>query len=150
MTEIELKSRYEIKMEKYIKKIQIESRVMGDLAMNHILPTAILYQNRLIDNARGLKEVIDSKSYVKLSKNQTNAIKYISDHISAIKENVEAMIEARKRANKIKDIKEKAYTYRDEVMIYFDSIRYHVDKLEFMIDDELWPLPKYRELLFIR
>jgi glutamine synthetase len=150
MTEVELRSRYEIKMEKYIKKIQIESRVMGDLATNHILPTAILYQNRLIDNARGLKEVIDSKSYVKLSKNQTNAIKYISNHISAIKENVEAMIEARKRANKIKDIKEKAIAYRDDVMIYFDSIRYHVDKLEFMIDDELWPLPKYRELLFIR
>ena len=150
MTEVELRSRYEIKMEKYIKKIQIESRVMGDLAMNHILPTAILYQNRLIDNARGLKEVIDSKSYVKLSKNQTNAIKYISNHISAIKENVEAMIEARKRSNKITNIKEKAIAYRDDVMVYFDSIRYHVDKLEFMIDDELWPLPKYRELLFIR
>ncbi|RLD32262.1 MAG: glutamine synthetase type III, partial [Bacteroidetes bacterium] len=150
MSKKELMSRYEMKLEKYIKKVQIEARVMGDLAINHILPTAILYQNRLIENTRGLKEVIDSKSFVKLAKNQTNAIKFISDHISAIKENVENMIEARKRANKIEHTYDKAIAYRDEVMVYFDSIRYHVDKLEFMIDDELWPLPKYRELLFIR
>ena len=150
MNKRELSSRYEMKLEKYIKKVQIESRVMGDLAINHILPTAILYQNRLIENTKGLKEVIDSKSFVKLAKNQTNAIKYISDHISAIKENVEEMIEARKRANKIDNAYDKAVAYRDEVMVYFNSIRYHVDKLEFMVDDELWPLPKYRELLFIR
>jgi len=146
----ELESRYELKLEKYIKKVQIEARVMGDLAINHILPTAILYQNRLIENTRGLKEVLDSKTFVKLSKNQLNAIKYISDHISEIKEQVEAMIEARKKANLIEGQYEKAIAYRDTVMIYFDGIRYHVDKLEFLVDDELWPLPKYRELLFMR
>ncbi|MCB2207601.1 MAG: glutamine synthetase III [Bacteroidetes bacterium] len=150
MSKKELESRYELKLEKYIKKVQIEARVMGDLAINHILPTAILYQNRLIENTRGLKEVLDSKTFVKLSKNQLNAIKYISDHISAIKEQVEAMIEARKKANVIEDQYEKAVAYRDTVMIYFDGIRYHVDKLEFLVDDELWPLPKYRELLFMR
>ncbi len=150
MDKKELESRYEMKLEKYIKKVQIEARVMGDLAINHILPTAILYQNRLIENARGLKEVLDSKSFVKLSKNQLNSIKYISNHISAIKESVEAMIEARKKANVIDNAYEKATAYRDTVMIYFEDIRYHVDKLEFLVDDELWPLPKYRELLFIR
>jgi glutamine synthetase len=150
MSKKELESRYELKLEKYIKKVQIEARVMGDLAINHILPTAILYQNRLIENTRGLKEVLDSKTFVKLSKNQLNAIKYISEHISAIKEQVEAMIEARKNANIIEDQYDKAVAYRDTVMIYFDGIRYHVDKLEFLVDDELWPLPKYRELLFMR
>ncbi len=150
MSRKELESRYELKLEKYIKKVQIEARVMGDLAINHILPTAILYQNRLIENTRGLKEVLDSKTFVKLSKNQLNAIKYISDHISSIKEQVEAMIDARKKANIIEDQYEKAIAYRDTVMVYFDGIRYHVDKLEFLVDDELWPLPKYRELLFMR
>jgi glutamine synthetase len=150
MSRKELESRYELKLEKYIKKVQIEARVMGDLAINHILPTAILYQNRLIENTRGLKEVLDSKTFVKLSKNQLNAIKYISDHISSIKEQVEAMIDARKKANIIEDQYEKAVAYRDTVMVYFDGIRYHVDKLEFLVDDELWPLPKYRELLFMR
>jgi len=150
MSKVELESRYDLKLEKYIKKVQIEARVMGDLAINHILPTAILYQNRLIENTRGLKEVLDSKSYVKLSKNQLNAIKYISDHISSIKEQVEAMIEARKKANIIEDQYKKAVAYRDTVMVFFEGIRYHVDKLEFLVDDELWPLPKYRELLFMR
>lgn len=150
MNKIELDSRYDLKLEKYIKKLQIEARVMGDLAINHIIPTAILYQNRLIENTRGLKEVLDSKSYVKLSKNQLNAIKYISEHISEIKEHVEAMIEARKKANVIEDQYKKAVAYRDTVKVHFENIRYHVDKLEFLVDDELWPLPKYRELLFMR
>ncbi len=150
MNSTELKARYEIKLEKYIKKLQIESRVLGDIATNHILPTAIAYQNRLIDNAKGLKEVLDTKTYVTLSRNQLNAIKYISEHIAAIKDYTNEMVEARKAANKIEDLTEKAEVYRDTVKIYFDKIRYHVDKLEFMVDDELWPLPKYRELLFIR
>ncbi len=150
MNKTELEARYEIKLEKYIKKLQIESRVLGDLATNHILPTAIAYQNRLIENAKGLKEVLDSKTFVTLSRNQLNAIKFISEHIAAIKDLTEAMVEARKKANVIEDSAEKAAAYRDTVMIYFDKIRYHVDKLEFMVDDELWPLPKYRELLFIR
>jgi len=150
MNETEIKARYEIKLEKYIKKLQIESRVLGDLATNHILPTAISYQNRLIENARGLKEVLDSKTYVNLSLNQLNAIKYISEHIAAIKDYTEAMIAARKKANTIKVNEQKAAAYRDKVMVFFDKIRYHVDKLELLVDDDLWPLPKYRELLFIR
>jgi len=150
MNKKELEARYEIKIEKYIKKLQIESRVMGDLAINHILPTAIQYQNRLIENARGLKEVLDSKSFVKLSKNQLNSIKEISNHISNIKQDVESMVEARKVANKIEDFYEKAIAYRDISRNFFPSIRTHVDKLELLVDDEIWPLPKYRELLFIK
>jgi len=148
MSKTELEARYSIKLEKYTKKLQIESRVMGDLATNHILPTAIHYQNRLIENAKGLKEVLDSKSFVKLSKNQLNTIKDISNHISEIKEYVELMTEARKVANKIEDDLQKAMAYKDNVRIYFDKVRYHVDKLEMLVDDEMWPLPKYRELLF--
>lgn len=150
MTKTELQARYEIKLEKYIKKIQIESRVMGDLAINHILPTAIQYQNRLIENAKGLKEVLDQKSFVKLSRNQLNSIKEISNHISAIKEEVENMIASRKKANRISDLQEQANAYQRIVADYFDEIRTHVDKLELLVDDEIWPLPKYRELLFIR
>ncbi len=150
MSETELKARFEIKLEKYIKKLQIESRVMGDLAINHILPTAIQYQNRLIENARGLKEVLDSKSFVKLSRNQLNTIKEISDHIASIKEMSIQMLEARKKANRVTDTFEQANAYKENVLVYFDKIRYHVDKLELLVDDELWPLPKYRELLFIK
>ncbi len=148
MSEKELEARYSIKLEKYTKKIQIESRVIGDLATNHILPTAIVYQNRLIENAKGLKEVLDSKSFVKLSKNQLNTIKEISNHISEIKEYVEQMVDARKAANNIEDDFDKAMAYKNFVVPFFDDIRYHVDKLEMLVDDEIWPLPKYRELLF--
>ena len=150
MNRTELEARYEIKMEKYIKKIQIESRVMGDIAINHILPTAIKYQNILIDNAKGLKDVLDSKTYVKLSRNQLNTIRQISEHISGVKEKVDNMVEARKVANRIEDITEQGFAYREDVMKYFDGIRYHVDKLELLVDNELWPLPKYRELLFLK
>jgi glutamine synthetase len=150
MNKKELDARYEIKLEKYTKKIQIESRVMGDLAINHILPTASQYQNRLIENAKGLKEVLDSKSFVKLSRNQLNTIKEISDHIATIKEDVEKMVEARKKANKIEDSAKKADAYKENVFPFFEGIRYHVDKLELLVDDEIWPLPKYRELLFIK
>lgn len=150
MSRTELEARYAIKLEKYTKKIQIESRIMGDLATNHILPTAIHYQNRLIENAKGLKEVLDSKSFVKLSKNQLYTIKDISNHISAIKDYVELMIEARRTANRIDDVYEKAVAYKDNVRGYFKDIRNHVDKLEMLVDDEMWPLPKYRELLFIK
>ncbi len=150
MNETELQARYEIKMEKYVKKVQIESRVLGDLALNHILPTAIQYQNRLIRNAQGLKEVLDSKSFVKLSRGQLNSIKEISDHISSIKEGIAQMTEARKKANAIEDISKRAFAYKDTVLPYFEEIRRHVDKLEMLVDDEIWPLPKYRELLFMR
>jgi len=150
MSRTELEARYAIKLEKYTKKIQIESRIISDLATNHILPTAIHYQNRLIENAKGLKEVLDSKSFVKLSKNQLNTIKDISNHISEIKDGVEQMIEARKVANRIDDIYQRALSYKNDVRGHFEAIRNHVDKLEMLVDDELWPLPKYRELLFIK
>ena len=147
---VELKARHEIKLENYTKKLQIQSRVMGDLAVNHILPTAIQYQNRLIENARGLKEVLDSKTFVKLSRNQLNTIKEISDHVSNIKEYVAEMVESRRIANRIDDIEHRAEAYKNMVLPYFDKIRNHVDKLELLVDDEIWPLPKYRELLFLK
>lgn len=150
MTRRELEARYEIKLDKYIRKIQIESRLMGDLSINHIIPTAIKYQNTLIENARGLKDVLDSKTFVKLSRNQLQNIKEISEHIASIREYVEEMTEARKVANKIEIEADKAMDYCYKVKPYFEKIRYHVDKLEMLIDDQLWPLPKYRELLFIK
>ncbi|UBM61929.1 glutamine synthetase III [Candidatus Sulfidibacterium hydrothermale] len=146
----ELLARNEIKLEKYIKKIQIEARVLGDLAVNHILPTAIQYQNRLIENAKGLKEILDAKSFQQLSKNEVSTIKEISDHVAGIKEGVSEMVEARKKANAIENTLEKAVAYRDTVLSRFEDIRRHVDKLELLVDDNLWPLPKYRELLFIK
>ncbi|HDO06330.1 MAG TPA: glutamine synthetase type III [Bacteroidetes bacterium] len=150
LSRTELLARNEIKLEKYIKKIQIEARVLGDLAINHILPTAIQYQNRLIENTKGLQDVLDSKTYVQLSRNQLNTIKEISNHVNSIKEGVEEMIEARKKANVVTDYSQKAIAYRDEVLPCFADIRGHVDKLELMVDDNLWPLPKYRELLFLK
>lgn len=146
----ELHARYEIQLENYAKKMQIESRLIGDLAKNHIIPTAIRYQNTLIDNARGLKEVLDAKSYVKLSKNQVDTIREISDHIATIKTNVDLMLEERKKANRKGTVEEKSLAYNELVRPYFDVIRYHVDKLELLVDDELWPLPKYREILFLK
>ncbi len=150
LSERELKARYEIKLENYVKKIQIESRVIGDLAKNHIIPIAVKYQNTLIENARGLSEVLDSKTYVKLSRLQLSTIREISEHITEIKTNVDAMLEERKKANRLESFEEAAAAYNKNVMSYFDVIRRHVDKLELLVDDELWPLPKYRELLFIR
>lgn len=146
----EMQARYEINLENYIKKLQIESRVMGDLATNHIIPTAIRYQNTLIENVRGLQEVLDNKTFVRLSNNQLLNIKEISEHISIIRTLVNDMIDARKVVNKADNVAEMAGNYRESVLPFFDKIRYHVDKLEFLVDDELWPLPKYRELLFIK
>lgn len=150
LTERELHARYEIKLEEFVRKLQIESRLMGDLAKNHIIPTAIRYQNTLIENAMGLKEVLDSKTYVKLSKNQVDTIKEISGHISEIKTNVDLMLQERKNANRIPTLREMAYAYDEKVKSYFEVIRYHVDKLELLVDDELWPLPKYREMMFFK
>lgn len=144
----ELEARHEIELEKYIKKVQIESRVMGDLATNHILPAAISYQNRLIENVRGLKDIgLDNNSFT----TQRQVLEKISDHIQMISKNVSEMIEARKSANNITEIREKAISYQSEVKDkYFDLIRYHVDKLELLVADDQWTLPKYRELLFLR
>ncbi len=146
----ELLARYEIQLENYTKKIQIESRVMGDLAKNHIIPIAIRYQNTLIENVKGLKDVLDSKTFVKLSRNQMQTIKEISEHVEEIKEKVAQMLDERKKANKIEDFAKQALAYNQKVMPYLQLIRTHVDELELMVDDELWPLPKYRELLFIK
>ena len=145
MSEKEMEARVEIKLEAYIKRVQIEARVMGDLAMNHIVPTAIAYQNKLIVNANGLKGLgVDNNAVVQ-------TIKEISNHIEVIKTNVRAMIEERKRLNKITDTHKRAVGYADEIKEkYFEVIRDSVDKLELLVDNEDWPLVKYRELLFIR
>jgi glutamine synthetase len=145
MSEKEVEARVEIKLEAYIKRVQIEARVMGDLAMNHIVPTAIAYQNKLIINANGLKGLgVDNKAVVQ-------TIKEISNHIELIKTNVRAMIEERKRLNKISDTHKRAIGYADDIKEkYFEVIRDSVDKLELLVDNEDWPLVKYRELLFIR
>ncbi|ELR73583.1 Glutamine synthetase type III, GlnN [Fulvivirga imtechensis AK7] len=145
LTDRELEARNEIRWESYIMKIQIESRVMGDLALNHIVPTAIAYQNKLIENANGLKGLnINNKEVVK-------TIETISGYIETLKREVYNMTEERKRLNKLTDSREKAIGYCDDVKgKYFDKIRYAVDKLELMVDDEDWPLVKYREMLFLR
>lgn len=143
----ELEARHEILLENYTKKIQIEARVIGDLASTYILPAAIKYQNILIENIKGLKEIgFDESSY----DSQIQISKKISEHINVINKKVKAMIEARKVANEIPDSREKAMQYCDEVRKHFDEIRYHTDKLELLVDDEYWELPKYRELLFLR
>ncbi len=146
----ELEARRLIRLEKFIKKVQIESRVLGDMANNHIIPIAIRYQNTLIDNVKGLKEILDLQTYGKVSKNELEIITNISHHISEIKRGVDKMINERKVANKLEDEEAKAIAYDTKVRITAESIRTHIDKLELLIDDELWPLPKYRELLFIR
>ncbi len=150
LTKRELVARHEIRLENYTKKIQIESRVLSDLAGNHVIPVAIRYQNTLIENVKGLKQVLDLKTYGKLTQNQMETITEISEHIDKIKTYLNEMMEARKNANHIQGPEEKAFAYCDTVFPYFEKIRYHADKLELLIDDELWPLPKYRELLFTR
>lgn len=141
----ELHARHEIMLENYIKKVQIESRVIGDLALNHVIPTSILYQNKLIENANGLAGLgLDNTAAI-------GTIKEISKHLESIQKNVYAMIEARKQLNKEEDIVKRAKSYCTEIKeAYFDKIRYAVDKLELVVDDELWPLVKYREMLFIK
>ena len=145
LNHVELHARHEIELEAYIKKVQIESRVMGDLALNHIIPTAILYQNKLIENANGLKGLgLDHTAAV-------DSIKEISRHLATLQSDVNAMTEARKQLNKEEDVTKRAKAYQSQVKeVYFDKIRYAVDKLELLVDDESWPLVKYRELLFIR
>ncbi len=149
-TRREMEARYEIHLENYVKKIQIEARIMGDLAVNHIIPAAIKYQNLLIHNLKGLKELFAPTEYDKLSENNKKTIVEISEHIREIANNVEAMIEERKIANKTESVEEKSKAYNEKVLPFFEIIRDNIDKLEIMIDDELWSLPKYRELLFFR
>lgn len=148
--ENELMSRIEVELEKYTKKIQIESRVLGDLAINHIVPIAVAYQNRLLDNLRGLKEIFTPEEYEEMSADRKELVKEISHRVTSIKVLVRDMTEARKVANHLESQIEKAYSYEDHVRPYLDEIRDHIDHLEMEIDDEIWPLPKYRELLFAK
>ncbi len=149
MNKVEVESRYEIEMEEYALRIQIEGRVLGDVARNHVVPTAVKYQNILIENVRGLKEIYGA-GFKKLAKEQLNLIEEISNHLEGINSNVTSMTNERKKANNIENIEKKASTYCNKVKPLFDDIRYHADKLELLIDDELWPLTKYRELLFTK
>ena len=150
MTERELKARNEVKWETYTKKIQIEARVLGDLAMNHIIPVATEYQSRLIDNVYKLKGLFCEEKAAKLSGENLKLIEEIADRTIFITEHVNNMVDARKVANKITDEREKAIAYHDRIAPMLDEIRYHIDKLELIVDNEMWPLPKYREMLFIR
>ena len=150
LSEVELDARHEIELHSYVLKIQIESRVCGDLAVNHIIPAAINYQNRLLENVRGLREVLGAEKAKKAAATQVELIEETSEHIGKLKTLTDAMIEARKKANTIEDHREKAIAYCDQVRPFLDQIRYHADKLELLVDDELWPLPKMRELLFTR
>jgi glutamine synthetase len=149
MNDKEIRARHEIELQAYSLRIQIEGRVLGDIAMNHVIPTAVNYQNTLIRNVRGLKEVF-GKEFESVAKEQIDLIRRISGHISEITSKTTAMVDERRKANKVLDEEKKATMYCKKVKPYFEEIRYHCDKLELMIDDELWPLVKYREMLFTR
>ncbi len=150
-SKVELEARNEVKWEMYTKKIQIEARVLGDLAINHIIPVATRYQSILVDNLVKIKHLFsDEKKAEKIVAQDLVTIEKISDHMSIIKEEVDKMVQARKKANRIENEREKAIAYHDTVAPCMEVIRYHIDKLELMVDNEMWPLPKYRELLFIR
>ena len=148
--EKELEARNEVKWETYTKKIQIEARVLGDLALNHIIPVATRYQSLLLDNVYKVTKIYDKEKAAKLSAQDSAIIEKLADLIDKIEVNVQKMVEARKVANRITSEREKAIAYHDTVLPYFDVIRYNADKLEMIVDDEMWTLPKYRELLFIR
>ncbi len=150
LTDRELESRVEVELEKFTKKLQIEARVLGDLAINHIVPTAVNYMTSLVENVRGLREIFDDNEYLRLAGARKDLIIKISDHITMIKKLVAEMIEERRKANVITDLYSKATAYESKVKPYLDEIRTHIDKLELVVDNELWPLPKYRELLFTR
>jgi glutamine synthetase len=149
MNHVEVEARYEIELEEYTKKIQIEGRVLGDISLNHVIPTAIRYQNTLIENVKGLKEIFGTE-FEKIAKEQIRLIKEISVHIEGINSKVEEMTNARKKANALTGAQETAETYCNKVKPYFEIIRDHCDKLELLIDDEIWTLTKYRELLFTK
>jgi glutamine synthetase len=149
-SERELESRVEVEYEKFVKKMQIQARVLGDLAINHIVPIAMRYMTSLLDNVRGLKEVFNEIEFERLAGARKEMIVVISDHISAIKRLVNEMIEERRKANIIPGAYDKAIAYEKNVKPYLEEIRDHIDKLELIVDNEMWPLPKYRELLFTR
>ena len=146
----ELHARQEIEFENYILKLQIEARLINDISQSHILPAVVTYQNRLIQNAQGLISVLGEKGGKAAAKSQIELIEEISEHLNGLKTKCDAMLEARKVANDIENIEDRAIAYCDKVKVYFEEIRYHADKLELLVDDELWPLPKFREMLFTR
>ena len=149
-SKVELEARNEVKWEIYTKKLQIEARVLGDLALNHIIPVATRYQSVLLDNVYKIKNLFPKEDGEVIAKRDLEQIKKMEEHMLIIKDKVNEMVESRKVANRIESEREKAIAYHDTVLPLFDVIRYHIDKLELMVDDEIWPLPKYRELLFIR
>ena len=149
MTETELRARNEIKWEMYTKKIQIEARVLGDLALNHIIPTATTYQSSLLDNVIKMEQVIGKEEGDRLSAQNIELVKQMAQHVAEIRRLVDEMVERRKVANRIASEREKAIAYHDTVAPMLESIRHHIDQLELVVDNELWTLPKYRELLFI-
>ena len=150
LSKVELYARNEVKWEIYAKKIQIEARVLGDLAINHIVPVATRYQSLLLDNVFKIKSLFPAEKVDLIAEQDMEVIEKIAGHLLIIKEKVHKMVEARKVANKIDGKREKAIAYHDTVAPFLDEIRYHIDKLELVVDNEMWPLPKYRELLFIR
>ncbi|MDR1556056.1 MAG: glutamine synthetase III [Tannerellaceae bacterium] len=150
LNEVELQARNEVKWEQYTKKVQIEARVLGDLAMNHIIPVGIRYKGMLLDNVSKTKILYDEAKASEVAAQDKEIIDDITKHLNIIKQQVDEMVEARKEANKIENEREKALAYCEKIVPYLDEIRYHIDKLEWTVDDEMWTLPKYRELLFIR
>jgi glutamine synthetase len=150
LTEREIEARYEVLNETYVKKLQIEARVLGDLATNHIIPTAIKFQNSLIENVLGLKKLFGEDEYKALSSEQIEIIRKVSGYIQTLREDVKGIKEARKKINAIEEVSEKALAYAEHIYPYMEKLRVSADKLEMLVDDELWPLPKYRELLFLR
>ncbi len=150
-SEAEMEARVEVEMEKFTKKIQIEGRVLGDLALNHIVPTAVAYQNRLLENLCGLQKIFqDPDEYGRLTKDRKELVCDISAHVTAIKKEVREMTEQRRLANELESYRDRAFAYQEHVFPLLESIRCHIDELEMEVDDEIWPLPKYRELLFIK
>lgn len=147
LTKDEVEARYEVLNETYVKKLQIEARVIGDICLNHVLPAAVKYQNVLIENVKGVKEIFGDE-YKDLCQSEFSTLKKISSYINAITKDVESLVESRKKANKITDIAERAKVYSREVKSWMDKVRDSADHLEMLVDDEMWPLPKYRELLF--
>jgi glutamine synthetase len=149
MNHVEVEARYEIELEEYTKKIQIEGRVLGDISKNHVIPTAIKYQNTLIANVKGLKDIFGA-DFETIAKEQINLIKEISGHIEGINSKVEEMTDERRKANTLTNAQEMAEAYCNKVKPYFEIIRNHCDKLELLVDNEIWTLTKYRELLFTK
>ncbi len=150
LSAVEIEARHEIELDNYILKLQIEARVISDLAKNHIMPAALEYQNILLENVQGLKDVLGEEEGNDAARTQINFVKSISKHVNNMNDKANLMISARKEANQIVDTREKAYAYCDEVKSLFDEIRYHADKLEIMVADDMWPLPKLREILFTK